>query len=127
MKKIDAAIFEIDTIICKNIEKNSGDRGFLSQNILSQLRNYVEHISIKYYTESIKKDIEIDYENINNGLNYIRKTSKFNFLKLFHKMLQQSASHYTMSEENSERLMLKYYEYLLKIKKSLFEDFGWSF
>ncbi|MFS7268715.1 ATP-dependent RecD-like DNA helicase [Carnobacterium divergens] len=126
MKKIDAAIFEIDTIICKNIEKNSGDRGFLSQNILSQLRNYVEHISIKYYTESIKKDIEIDYENINNGLNYIRKTSKFNFLKLFHKMLQQSASHYTMSEENSERLMLKYYEYLLKIKKSLFEDFGWS-
>ncbi|GIN41170.1 hypothetical protein J19TS1_41190 [Heyndrickxia oleronia] len=33
--------------------------------------------------------------------------------------MQIVASHYTLDEENSERLMLKYYEYLLKIKNLL--------
>ncbi len=41
----------------------------------------------------------------------------------FHKLLQITASHYTLNEENSERLMLKYYEYLLKIKKFLKVEF----
>ncbi len=34
----------------------------------------------------------------------------------FHNLLQISASHYTLDEGKSERLMLKYYEYLLRIK-----------
>lgn len=33
--------------------------------------------------------------------------------------MQITASHYTLEEENSERLMLKYYEYLLRIKSYL--------
>ena len=34
------------------------------------------------------------------------------------------ASHYTMDEENSERLMLKYYEYLLKLRKFLHDKYS---
>lgn len=34
----------------------------------------------------------------------------------FHDMLQASVSHYTMGEDPSERLMLKYYEYLLRTR-----------
>lgn len=128
MKKIDKAILNIDKNICKNIEKNQDDRGYLSQNVLAQLRNYVEHISIKYYVSSISGDIsgipEDMYDDIKRGLGYIKVNSKLYFLAKFHQMLQQSASHYTMSEENSERLMLKYYEYLLRIKKNLKTDFN---
>lgn len=128
MKKIDKAILDINKNICKNIEKNQDDRGYLSQNVLAQLRNFVEHISIKYYFVSIDGDIsgipEDKYDEIKHGLNFINGNSKLYFLNKFHQMLQKSASHYTMNEENSERLMLKYYEYLLKIKKNLLVDFG---
>lgn len=49
MNKIDAKILDIDKVICKNIDVfKCTERGLLSQNILSQLRNFVEHISLKY-------------------------------------------------------------------------------
>lgn len=128
MNRIDSAILDIDKNICKNIEKNKDDRGHLSQNILSQLRTFVEHISMKYYFNSINGDLsdipENRYDDIKQGLTYMNRNPKLDFLKKFHPLLQKSASHYTMSEENSERLMLKYYEYLLKIKKSLLSDFN---
>lgn len=61
--QIDIEILNIDKNICKNIEKfNATERGFLSQNILSQLRNFVEDISLKSYSND--SDIEITYENI---------------------------------------------------------------
>ncbi|EOS7717197.1 helicase, partial [Enterococcus hirae] len=127
MKKIDVVILDIDKNIYKNIDKSQDDRGYLSQNILAQLRNFIEHISIKYYVHSISGDIsgipEEKFNEINQGLKFIKGNSKFHFLVKFHQMIQKSASHYTMSEENSERLMLKYYEYLLKIKKNLKTDF----
>lgn len=128
MQRIDASILNIDKNICKNIEKNQDDRGYLSQNVLAQLRNFVEQISIKYYVDSINRDVsnipEDQFDEIKRGLNFIKGNSKLYFLVKFHQMLQKSASHYTMSEENSERLMLKYYEFLLKIKKTLKTDFN---
>ena len=44
--------------------------------------------------------------------------------KTLHDFLQIVASHYTMDEENSERLMLKYYEYLLKLRKFLHDKYS---
>lgn len=99
----------------------SYDRGLLSQNILSQLRNFVEHISLKAYAHG--QDIENSYENIGKANNYVKSKGNLKFLNEFHKLLQITASHYTLNEENSERLMLKYYEYLLKIKKFLKVEF----
>lgn len=50
MLRIDKAILDTNSVICENISKRSlMDRGFLSQNILSQLRNFVEYIAIKEY------------------------------------------------------------------------------
>lgn len=46
------------------------------------------------------------------------------FLHQFHELLQKSVSHYTLDENGSERLMLKYYEYLLKIKIFLNDTYG---
>lgn len=120
MNKIDGKILDINKVICGNIARfDDSERGLLSQNILSQLRNFVEHISLKALAASRGQDIENTYDNIQDALVYIKTRGDLRFLTKFHKLLQITASHYTLDEENSERLMLKYYEYLLKIRSHL--------
>lgn len=115
MYKIDRKIKDIDKLISKNINIfTNSDRGLLSQNILGQLRNLVECVSLKEYSNGM--DIEITYDNIKKANSFVKTKSELNFLNKFHNLLQISVSHYTLNEENSERLMLKYYEYLLRIK-----------
>lgn len=120
---IDTKILTIDKAISKNIDRfDDSERGLLSQNILSQLRNFIEHIALKAYSNG--QDIEINYLNIQNALKFIQSKGDLRFLSKFHKLLQPVASHYTMDEENSERLMLKYYEYLLRIKSHLSKNYN---
>jgi len=122
--KIDTEILNNDTAICQNIDKfNSSERGLLSQNILSHLRNFVESIALKIYANG--KDIDNNYQtNIKPAVEHIKKMGNLNFIAKFHHFLQISVSHYTLDEENSERLMLKYYEYLLKIKKFMKDKYN---
>ena len=123
MDKIDDAIQGINKVICTNIGKfDDSERGLLSQNILSQLRNFVEYISLKVYANGA--DIEINYDNIAKANDYVSTRGNLRFLTKFHKFLQSSVSHYTPDQENSERLMLKYYEYLLRIKSFLKKTYG---
>lgn len=123
MSKIDDAILTINTAICKNIDKfHASERGLLSQNVLSQLRNFVEHIALK--EESNGQDVEITPDGLINAPNRLQPKGSLGFLRRFHNFLQGVASHYTQSEENSERLMLKYYEYLLRIKFRLKNTYG---
>lgn len=115
MSKVDTEILNIDKVISTNIDRfDTSERGLLSQNILSQLRNFVDHISLKAYSSG--KDIDNSYENIKQAESFVKTRGELRFLSNFHKLLQKTISHYTPDEENSERLMLKYYEYLLKIK-----------
>ncbi|SFF01230.1 ATP-dependent DNA helicase [Thermophagus xiamenensis] len=123
MNKIDNQILTINKVICKNIDKfDACDRGILSQIILSQLRNFVEHISLKIYDKG--KNLDNSYENIKKAIKYVKSIGKLKFLSNFHKLLQISTSHYTLDEENSERLMLKYHEYLIKVKSYLKEVYN---
>lgn len=118
MNKVDTEILNIDKVISANIERfNTSERGLLSQNILSQLRNLVDHIFLKAHSNG--KDIDNSYENIKKAEAYVKTRGDLKFLSNFHKLLQKTISHYTPDPENSERLMLKYYEYLLKIKSYL--------
>lgn len=50
------------------------------------------------------------------AISFVKTKGQLKFLWKFHDYLQIVASHYTLDPENSERVMLKYYEYLLKIK-----------
>ena len=123
MSKIDLKISDIDRVICENIGLSDDiDRGLLSQNILAQLRNFVEQVSLKAYSSG--NDIEINYGNIELANAYVKTRGELNFLSKFHKLLQISASHYTLDGNGSERLMLKYYEYLLRIKQYLKREFS---
>lgn len=116
MRRVDEQISICDQAIWKLIETfEADDRGFLSQNILNNLRTFVEAVSVKAAGET-------EYSNDffkSKAKNFVASRADLRFLSKFHKRLQESKSHYATDEEVSERLMLKYYEYLLKIKSFL--------
>lgn len=125
LSKIDLQIRNIDKVICRHISSiDTSPRGMVSQDILSQLRNFVEHIMLKFYANGC--DIDNSYENICKSIEFVKSQGKLKILRRFHDYLQIVASHYTLDEENSERLMLKYYEYLLKIKSLMNKHFSFS-
>ena len=121
--KIDEEVYNLDAAICRHIDNISRDsRGIVSQDVLADLRHYVEHIMFKIYDNG--KNLDITYNNIRKAKKYIFNTGKYKLLKNFHKMLQMVVSHYKPTEENSERLMLKYYEYLFEIRKVMKQDYN---
>lgn len=124
MLKIDKAILDTNRVLCDNIDQfGAADRGLLSQNILSQLRNFVEYTAIKAYSNG--QDVNPhDYKLNVAAMKNMKHCSNLRFLYRFHEMLQKSVSHYTVDKEGSERLMLKYYEHLLKIKVFLKDNYG---
>lgn len=124
MMQIDSAILATDKVICKNISRfDDSERGLLSQNILAQLRNFVEYIADKVYANGSDLDPNNYALNV-EALKYLQTRGDLRFLHQFHELLQKSVSHYTLDENGSERLMLKYYEYLLKIKIFLNDTYG---
>ena len=114
MISIDEHIRSTDKVITQNISNLADSRGLLSQNILSQLRNLVEGVASRIMCKN--GDTEYGYTIIQDGLKYIRSRGQYSFLNKFHKLLQVSTSHYTFEGDGSERLMLKYYEYLLRLR-----------
>jgi DNA replication protein DnaC len=125
--QIDRQILVINKTICNSIEEiDPLRRGFLSQLILSQLRNFVEHIMLKIYAvEKLKgQDISDQWDNICKAVEFVKSKGNLKFLRQFHGFLQISASHYTLEEEGSERLLLKYYEYLLRAKSFLKSEYS---
>lgn len=124
-------IKNIDKNICENIDKNLilNDRGFLSQNILSQLRNLVEHCSMYINLRLNGFDDNISLEEAKNKIPSIPKdisniSKEFRFIIKFHDLIQITESHYTHDKNNSERLILKYYEYMFRLKKLCIEEFN---
>lgn len=116
MRKVDEQINISNRAICKHIaNSSSSERGFLSQNILKNLRDFVEAVSVKASGSN-----QYSYDIFQNtAKQYVSSIANLKFLSKFHEYLQKTVSHYLPDEENSERLMLKYYEYLLKLKSFL--------
>lgn len=124
MATVSQQIQNADEAICQNIESLANQRALLSQNVISQLRNLVEGVAVRLHKGSA--DAEFNYDDIGPGLAFAKSKAKFNFLGKFHKLIQISASHYTMDGDASERMMLKYYEYLHRIRSLLQDNCGVS-
>ena len=120
MATVSEQISGADEAICRNIESLAGQRDLLSQNVLSQLRNLVEGVAVHLHTSSTVAEFE--YAAVQPALAFVRSKAKYNFLGKFHKLIQASASHYTLDGDASERLMLKYYEYLHRVRTLLHEE-----
>jgi len=93
------------------------DRGCVSQDILQDLRTFIQTIMLRLYAEDhdITYDFGSEYDKIGDATKAIK--GKIHFLGKFYDYIQTVASHYTLEPESSERVMLKYMEYLIKTKK----------
>lgn len=121
--QIDEAILESNKIICRQISRlGESTRGEVSQEVLESLRHFVEHILLKVYANG--KDIEDSQENIKAAVKSAKSNPELNHLSRFHHFLQVSASHRALREQNAERLMLKYYEYLLRTRCFLHDKYS---
>ncbi|MEU4420985.1 AAA family ATPase [Actinoplanes sp. NPDC024001] len=124
MTTVGEQIQRVDEAICQNIASLTDQRALLSQNLLAQLRNLVEGVAVRLHTG--RADAEFNYAAVDPGLTFVKSRARLNFLGKFHKLIQISASHYTLDGDSSERLMLKYYEYLLRIRALLKDSCGIS-
>ncbi len=124
-QSVVSEIHNIDTVINDNIgEKDYLGRGLLSQNILSQLRNLVEDIIVLYYNKKNKANLGTHFQDKKIAYKDLEIKCNPRFLNEFHKYLQSSKSHYTPDYNGAERLMQKYYYYLLKLKDYVKKEFN---
>jgi len=120
MTLVRQQIINASEAIEQNIESLTENRELLSQNMLQQLRNLVEGAAA--LIQSNEPDSVFDYNAIKSAKAFAKSTSKLKYLSQFHKLLQKSASHYTFNGDTSERLMLKYYEYLHRLRSLLEQE-----
>ena len=111
-----------DAVICANIATLPSQRNLLSQNVLAQLRNLVEGVAVRLHAGS--GDVEYDYDAIEAALSWVKANGRLNFVTKFHSLLKPSVSHYTFDGDTSERLMLRYYEYMLRLRTLLSNEAG---
>lgn len=119
-------LLDISNVIDRHLKNDSVSRGEKSQDILSQTRNLIEHTILDIYIKSKKISIKDGnlYCYIQDALAWARGNGKFKDLIRFHHWIQATASHYTLNEEYSERLLLKYHLYLFKIKEIVKTELG---
>lgn len=123
MPTIDDSIRKIDNVICRHLDNiEDSSRGAISQDILEQLMKLVNHIMLKFYANG--RDISISEENIAKAVEFAQVNSEINTLYKFRNYLQIVTTQYTLDEDGSERLMLKYYQYLLEAKNLLIKYYG---
>ena len=123
MAMVDAQIISIGANISGNIDALDQDRPLLSQNMLSQLRNLVEAVALRLQLQD--GSAEFQYGATAAAIDWIGSQNKqINFIQRFHKQLQMRVSHYTFEGDASERLMLKYYEFLLRTRAILHDQCG---
>ena len=122
MPTLNEQIMVTDRAICRYLDNiDNSTRAVISQDILAHLRNLVEHVMLKYY--SPHTDIDDSAENIEKAAEHAQTNGRLKVLYRFRNYLEIVASHYTLDEDSSERLMLKYYDYLLETKNLLYKDF----
>ena len=121
IKKIEDQILRSDATICRHIDYlDSAGRGAVSQDILSNLRTFVEHVMLRTYANSYAiAHGDSVYEQIKEAITFVKQKGQLKFLWKFHAYLQIVVSHYTLEPEDSERVMLKYYEFMLRVKAFL--------
>ena len=125
MLRIEQKIYDIDRVICGNLDMMDwpmATRALISQNLLSQSRNLVEHIAVRAYGKG--EEIALTRETVPNALAYLKEDNKYLFLRKFHSFLQESKSHYTPDNEGAERLMIKYYQFFVMIRNFAKQEYG---
>lgn len=123
MPTIDESIKKIDSVICRHLDEiENNSRGAISQDILEQLTKFVSHVMLMFFADG--KEIPITAENIAKATEFAQTNSDSYTLYKFHNYLEVVTTQYTLDEDGSERLMLKYYQYLIEAKNLLNSYYG---
>lgn len=115
-KEINRASDGIDKALSTATRSNRGEVAF---RILSVVRNLNDHIAFKIWKD-VRPDQKMDINKVASKFGNVRP---YQFVARFDHFLRASVSHFTPSEEGAERLMIKYYRYLLQLKKAVYDRY----
>ncbi len=116
-KEIINASHAIDIALAK---MNKDNRGEVAIGMLSVVRNLNDHIALKVW-----RGLEPNQPmSINKVAKKLISRAPYQFIGRFDKYLQKSLSHFTPDEDGAERLSIKYYPYLVGLKKLMHENYG---
>lgn len=123
MKIVDKRLRETADVINKKFAKvNEENRGEVSGEILSHLRNFCEAFMYKVYDEENNADIYQTQDNLTLVRKYI-KDKHYDVWK-FHSLLDSSVGHMDFGPMQSEALTLKYIPQLIRLKIFLQKQYG---
>lgn len=122
MASVQQQVTSASDVIGLNISQLADNRGFLSQNVLSQLRNLLEALAVWMHTGDASTPMH--YGKVGPAFDAFAGKVKYRLLSRFHGLLQASASHYTLDGDPSERLMLKYFEFLMRTRDLALRELG---
>lgn len=125
MKIIDKRLKETADAIDRKFSKvNEENRGEISTDILSHIRNFCEAFMYKVYDEETFADL---YQTQDN-LVIVRKYFKDKYFDIwkFHTLLDSSVGHMDFGPMQSEALTIRYIPKLVLLKDFLFREYGIS-
>lgn len=117
-KQVQAASSAID----ENIDSLRNNPELLSRNVLAQIRPLLEGLMVWAATGDPQR--EFHYENVGPAREKVSGLANLRLLDRIHKMVQASTSHYSLERDPSDRLMLKYYEYLVRTRDLAKQQLG---
>lgn len=95
------------------------NRGEVALRIVTVVRNLNDHIAYKVWQE-LRPNQEMGLQKVASKFDTLRP---YQFIARFDKFLRASVSHFTPTEEGAERLLIKYYRYILLLKQLMFERY----
>jgi len=101
MPNIDDRIRNIDSVICRHIASaDFSPRGAVAQDVLAQLRNFVEHIMLKFYAPSAEEPCTQDVFNMSRAsdehtkaFSAKRSIPDFVFAGIYQRLVQAGIAH----------------------------------
>lgn len=121
----------MDTLTEREIQKASNaidkalltitktNRGEVALRIVTVVRNLNDHVAYKVW-QDLRPDQKMGLQKVASKFDTLRP---YQFIARFDKFLRASVSHFTPTEEGAERLLLKYYRFILLLKQLMFERY----
>ena len=99
---------------------NKDNRGETSRNILKSLRDINDNIALKIWSDLYP----VSPMGVNKAAQQFKQIKSYRCICKFDRALQKSISHFTPSTDGAERLMIKYYRYLIELKEIMFTKYN---
>lgn len=105
---------------------DENERVKMSESLLDGLRHFAEAAMCFIREVSNPKEYVKRYDEIQNSIKFCKQNSKLKFISSFHDGLNGSVGHQDFFGEYAERLFLKYYRALIRIKDIFEKDYNFA-